>query len=147
MTNKFDLVTVMTNLGAGASEVISIGGAVSSGKTRFLTYIKISRAATLLGSAATDVTAIVVSAAESAAGLTFSEISTTGKLPMHLAGQLNCSGESGLVYPEVVAEVHAPNKPNMNHPICSVIGGASAFMVLAVQSGPATRIFAQYYDA
>lgn len=146
MANKFDLVTVMTNLGA-ASDVLSIGGAVAAGKTRFLTYIKISRQAALLGSGATNVTAIVVSAAESATGLTYSEISTTGILPLHLPGMLNCSGHSGMVYPEAIAEVHVPNKPNMKHPICKVTGGASAFMVLAVSSACATRVFAQYYDA
>lgn len=146
MANKFNLETVMTVNGAAASAVISIGTAVAAGKTRFLTYLKIERSARMSGGEVTGATAAIVSAAETAAGLTYSEISTF-KMPLQLHALSNTSGISGINNPGILAEAKIPNKPNMNHPICAVTGGASSYMVLAINSGPATRIFAQYFDA
>jgi hypothetical protein len=38
-----------------------------------------------------------------------------------------------------------PDRPDIDHPILAVAGG-STLMGIYVPSGPACRIFAQYYD-
>jgi len=46
-----------------------------------------------------------------------------------------------------VTGVSVPDRPDIDHPILSLVGGASAYMVVAVhENAPSTRIFAQYYD-
>jgi len=146
MANIFDLKTVVTQLSSGVTGAQSIGGRVPTGKTRFLTYLKLERISRIPGTTATVLTGVVASVAESAPGITTSEISAVRLLGFTLPGMSSGSGASGLGHCDAFAELEIPKTPNMNHPIAKVTGGASAFMVFALSSGPSARVMAQYYD-
>lgn len=146
MSNVFDLKTVVTQLSSGVTGAQSIGGRVPTGKTRFLTYLKIERISRIPGTTATVLTGVVASVAESAPGITTSEISAVRLFGFTLPGMSSGSGASGLGHCDAFAEVEIPKTPNMDHPVAKVEGGASSFMVFALSSGPSARVMAQYYD-
>lgn len=147
MANKYDLVNVVVS--AHGSDVYNIGGAVPSGKTRFLTYIRISKRdiSPVAATIASGCTGIVCCEAQTAVDLTYCQCSNI-KLPLMLHGCYSSDQQGTRALPDVVLENSIPKRPNMDNPIIAVTGGAATVaMVVALNSGPTCRIFAQYYDA
>lgn len=146
MANKYDLQSFYVSNTAGASHSTHIGGLIPAGKTRFLTYIRIERSAgASVVSIITGITALVGSVAYSDA--TGVEVSAGALMPLHLQQVSNAVGSGIALINEASYRNQMPDRPDINHPILSVAGGASNWMQLCVISaGPGTTAFAQYYD-
>ena len=159
MANKYDLKTALMSVASDGAVMTTIGakvgsGIIASGKTRFLTYIRVNR--TSVASGMTAVTGytdggIIVCGLSSISGAaefgTYSAATamTDGMLGISLQ-HVNMSDISAPGMPPQVALVqNIPDRPDIDHPILAV-GGGSALMGVYVPSGPACRIFAQYYD-
>jgi len=163
MANKYDLKTAVMSVASDANVLTAIGskissGIISSGKTRFLTYIRITRSA--VASGCTAITGHIGSVANGAvfnmtsmggiasfaAGSAATAVSEA-VLPIGLQ-YVNISDVSGTaVYAADGALVQSiPDRPDINHPILAITGTGSNFLGIYVPSGPGCRIFAQYYD-
>lgn len=144
MANKYDLKTVVANVGV-ASGLTNIGTNIPAGKTRFLTYIRLERSVVGRASTLTGVTGMVVSVAES--DLKVSELSAGTALVFGLAG---VSAEAGSCcnVPDIGYVNSIPDRPDVNHPILSMVGAGSTWMTFATISavGATASLFAQYYD-
>ena len=146
MANKYDLMSFYASNTANASHATHIGGLIPAGKTRFLTYIRIERAtAVSLASLITGVTALIGSVAYSNA--TGVEVSAGVLMALHLQNVSNAVGSSIMGIEEASYRTQIPDRPDIDHPILAVAGGASNWMQLCViGTGPGTTVFAQYYD-
>jgi hypothetical protein len=156
MANKYDLKTAVMSIAADASVMTTIGakvgsGIIASGKTRFLTYIRIERTARCLGATVATghsgncmVCAITgISGAAKFATYTASTALSEAAMPFGLAPtQSNVSVPMGIT---AAMYQNTPDRPDIDHPLIAV-GGGSSLMGIHVPSGPACRIFAQYYD-
>lgn len=149
MANKYDLKSVYISNIANISGTFSIGELIPAGKTRFLTYLRVERAGAVTSAATliTGMSAIVASTpiAGTHASCEMSDVSGGALMPLHLAGITAASGAGGL--PNAVFANQIPDRPEINHPLISVAGGASAYMAVGVHAvAPAVKMFAQYYD-
>jgi len=156
MANKYDLKMAVMSIAADAGVMTTIGakvgsGIIASGKTRFLTYIRIERTANCLG--ATVATGhnggcmvcapSGISGAAKFATYTASTALSEAVLPFGLAPtQSNTSVPMGIAAAMVQS---IPDRPDIDHPLIAVVGGSS-LLGIHVATGPACRIFAQYYD-
>lgn len=146
MANKFDLNTFTTHVTAGASCTLDIGGAVAAGKTRFLTYLRVDRERTVSeGTGATGASVIIGSNA--ASGIEYDDVTSNLILPLKLYDMPSSggAGKQEREMPDRVFANYTPDRPDIEHPICTVTG--AAYMMLSKEAaGPAIRVFAQYYD-
>lgn len=163
MANKYDLKTAIMSIAAGGEVFTTIGakvssGVIASGKTRFLTYIRINRTANVnvvtavTGHSAADGGGCMVcgvsgcnGAASFAAFTTIATALTEGMLAIGLPHVTGLSDGGTCRVPSEALVQSIPDRPDINHPILAVAGG-STLMGIYVPSGPACRIFAQYYD-
>lgn len=145
MANKYDLGTklVKDTDAAAACWTTNIGGAVPSGKTRFLTYIRVARKS--------DITmgiAGLISQIEVAVACYSTNASTVTSYTTMLADAkalirmplMSMTSVVGTVDAEIAQEI----KGSIDNPILSV--AASNFMMLGAASGATATILAQYYD-
>jgi len=159
MANKYDLKTAIMSIASGGEVFTTIGakvssGVITSGKTRFLTYIRIDRTSNVYGDTAVTGHSMadgggcmvcglsgINGAASFAAFTTIATALTEGMLAIGLVHMSSVSG------PPAEGALHSniPDRPDVDHPILAV-GGGSTLMGIYVPSGPACRIFAQYYD-
>ena len=148
MTNKYDLETKLFNISGDASVLTYIGtGQIPTGKTRFLTYIRVERITNVTPGAA-GVTGMFVAVASSptiVAGidaigsLAGSLMTTFGKLPLSIATILTMSH---IPKDALTMEV----KGTIKEPILSVAG--TKYMMLGSPEDTASvAVFAQYFDA
>jgi hypothetical protein len=163
MANKYDLKTAIMSIAAGGEVMTTIGakvgsGVIASGKTRFLTYIRVNRtanvnaASAVTGHSAADGGGCMVcglsgmNGAASFATFSMATAMTDGMLAIGLQHVTGMSDAGAQVTPPEAALVQSmPDRPDIDHPILAV-GGGSTLMGIYVPSGPACRIFAQYYD-
>jgi len=147
MANKYDLKTVVISATANTAGVHNIGSgsaAIPAGKTRFLTYIRAEKTDPIATVATALTTAVAaVSAATNLSMISAATASAQIALPIGFP-KMSVTGEA---VPAKIIDTSIPDRPDIDHPILALAGGASAFMVLQVKAaGPAARIFAQYYD-
>jgi len=147
MANKWDLTTVTWSCTGGASSSQNIGGLIPAGRTRFLCYLRIEESRIL------------------SAGLTTSGASwTVGSCALTAVSHGDCS--AGALYnmklwayersttgamqktPRNTYLGYFPRNPGqIEHPIVSMAGGTSAFMIISrSNAGCSAQCFAQYYD-
>ena len=140
MANKYDLKTwngIALASTSGGSAGTNVGSdAIASGKTRFLTYIRVVRKSMSPTGGASGVSVRIGSTATSAPST--GDLVPASGLKMKVA-MPSVDAASGVADVVVVAEV----KGSLENPILSV--GGSACMGLIV-SGPDVNVFAQYYD-
>jgi len=143
MANKYDLKTAVAVVGGASSGVYNIGTNIENGKTRFLTYIRLERNAATSTVNVTGLTAMVVSTAKS--DMSVSNLSAGTALVMGLPA---ISGTSASGVPEIAFVNCIPDRPDVDHPILSMIGAGSTWMTFAPISSPGVEalLFAQYYD-
>lgn len=140
MANKYDLKTwngiALASGGAGATGTNIGGAAVATGKNRFLTYIRVSRAKMDTCSLCT------------AAGLQIGSVTTSAPSATSVLGGIKAkigmpqrSGATALAFTE--ADIVQEIEGTIERPILSVGGGA--WMGIAL-SGATVDVHAQYYD-
>jgi len=151
MANKFDIKTMIGSATVGASSCHQIGSAIPTGKTRFLTYIRVERAGKIATDTSVPILSVAVgsvsdSAAAHATALGVSNVSAGGLLWLGLAGITRTAANADPLADHVFIN-HIPDRPDVDHPILSLAGTATNFMMVGVKaSGAAATIFAQYYD-
>lgn len=145
MANKYDLKTWVAQsligvAGTAALSNVTIGSSTAAtGKTRFLTYIRVQRARITVSSAQGSMAVFIGDAAAlrpSAGSIT---AAANLKLEFYFPGAAT-NPDNEMAY---IQEI----KGTIEHPIISVAGGT--YMGVAVGSaavGSAVNIFAQYYD-
>ena len=147
MGNKWDLKTVLAidSMGkAGTpSTVTNIGGAIASGKTRFLTYIRVERRTPLISddtnlgmeaAVGSHTTAVDVS-------MTYASVAAADVARLILVSP-DVSALSGYVGSEAVLRNEV--RGDIEHPILSVAG--PNYMVLGICSSATAMVFAEYFD-
>ena len=152
MPNKHDLKTVFQSLTANAEDAVVIAevstvSAVPTGKTRFLTYLKIERTLGISAEdGATGLTAVMASVATASNLSSPASAVVAGKLYAGLAGVSASTVSTFVPIVDASVKVEIPETgPDMENPIISVAGGSC--MVLHVNDGgPAAQLIAQYYD-
>jgi len=147
MANIHDLKTEAISIAVGASMSTNIGGNIPTGKSRFLTFLRVERTSAILRTTAlSGSTFNVGSHANSAADA--GDISTIRAFGLRLHYTEINTQACQAMYPAKAFVNQSGNRPNINHPLCVVAGGASSYMMLARDiSGPQVLVFAQYYDA
>ena len=150
MANKHDLQYVYAS-GVASNAATNIGGAIAAGKTRFLTYIRVSRSGGASMGASTNGGHVVVAPHSAVASGQVTDFWASRTLAVVLPNASAASNAS-LANKAIVQEI--PRTPNMDHPILSVAGGASSYMVVgngeastvALAAIDEVDIFAIYYD-
>ena len=143
MATKHDIVTFFKSITTDAKAAVSIGGAVPTGKTRFVTYARIERTERVI-SGFSGLTGLLCEAPNKT---TLSSISSyasavsVGKLQLNLAG---CSASSHAAIPDIGMVNQVPDRPDVDHPLLSIAGGK--YMYFAVPKIPAASLFVQYFD-
>ena len=141
MANKYDLKTwngvALSSTATGGATGTNIGsGKIASGKTRFLTHIRVVRKNTTVGSAMTGAKVRIGSTATSAPS-TGNLVPASGmKMRVAMPSVASVNDGANVV---AVADIEG----SLEHPILSVGGGGC--MGLTV-SGSAVDVFAQYFD-
>ena len=147
MANKYDLNYVYAS-GVASNAATSIGGAIAAGKTRFLTYIRVTRTGDYMGASIGG--HVMVGPHSAAATGSASDFIASRTLSIILPVAAN--GSHTMTDSAIVQEV--PETPDMNHPILSVAGGSSSYMLAGNAASSQTDatctapvdIFAIYYD-
>jgi len=145
MANKYDLKTWVrqsllgANLSAALSNAVIGSDTAATGKTRFLTYLRVQRARITVSSAQGS---MVVSVGECDTSIPSAASITTAA---NLKAELYFPGAATGVMPEsgYVQEMRG----TIEHPIIAIAGGT--YMGIAVGSaalGSAANVFAEYYD-
>ena len=150
MANKHDLKTVYQSLSGGTEDAVVIAevstvSAVPTGKTRFLTYLKLDRQAIAsCGSLVTALSGQIASVATASNLSSYASAVVNGKLTVTLQG-CNASVESSAIAPNAALRKIIPRKPSRDNPILSVAGG-SCMVFHTDNTGCTAHLFAQYYD-
>lgn len=139
MANKYDLKTWKIAT-AVSGTLTNIGGTITDGKTRFLTYLRVENVGPV-GSACGTGLAVLIGSQTAATTPTATSVSAGGKLPIRFP---KVTGVTALNTFALSPEKAIPAVPSIEHPILSVTG--SGWMSLIVRSGPSAGIFAEYYD-
>ncbi len=139
MANKYDLKTWMIKTAASGT-LTNIGGTIDSGKTRFLTYLKVEKSDPV-GSGCGSTIEVLIASQTAATTPTAAVVSAGAKLPIRIA-RASAATTVGNYPHNVMREM--PDSPSLEHPLMSVTG--SGWMSLIVRSGPAMCVFATYYD-
>ena len=151
MANKHDLQYMFAS-SVASNAATNIGGAIAAGKTRFLTYIRVTKTDDATYAYASTAGGHVVVAPHSAvASGQVTDFWASRTLGIVLPNISACS-DAG--YPAEALQQAIPRTPNMDHPILSVAGGASSYMLVgngerstvALASVCMVDIFAIYYD-
>ena len=145
MANKHNLVTFFQSMVSTGSTPISIGGAVPTGKTRFVTFVRVSKTEEVLASATSGLTGVLGVATDLTRMSAISTIAATLSgtvLTLGLAG-VSAASAAGAV-PAAVFVNQCPTRPNMNPPIVSV--GSGKYLYYGRPKIPAASLFVQYYD-
>ena len=142
MANKFDLKTktVLTD----ASIVTNLGGAIATGKTRFLTFIQVKRATPLMDTGVDQESIEVAVACHATDGCTHESLASEGdyaKLVLHTASIATAGCDLDICDGALVNKI----KGSIENPILSVVG--PNYMTLSSGSTVTVAIFAQYFDA
>lgn len=143
MANKFDLKTQLWRTG-GATLSTNIGTtAVPTGKTRFLTFIRVERLGNII-SGGNGATVLEVAVASRETGTTdladdfVSIASAYGKLILKTASIISAQNLPDNVFTKELQRT-------IENPILSVAG--SNYMILAIEESASASVFAQYFDA
>lgn len=148
MANIHDLKTWYNSTSSAASLATNIGGNIATGKTRFLTYIRIERSEIASNGAISLSGTSFLVGSHAHSSVSFNDMTGVANFAIALAELEQSSLEKNANIPDNVLSIHFPGTPDMNSPICQVTGGSSSYMMLCrSNAGPQTRIFAQYYDA
>ncbi len=139
MANRHNLKTWMIKTAASGT-LTNIGGTIDSGKTRFLTYLKVEKSDPV-GSGAGSTVEVLIASQTAATTPTAAVVSAGAKLPIRIARVSAVTGVCNYPHPHTRT---MPGKPSLEHPLMSVTG--SGWMSLIVRSGPAMCVFATYYD-
>ena len=141
MANKYDLKTwVKRSLVAGASARCIGSDAVAAGKTRFLTYIRVTRAqvtATAMGSLVCGIASVAASSPTAGSALDTSVLKLNFNFPGWGAGSYVTIDDAF-----VVQEIQG----SIEHPIISVAGESYMSVATPTVAGSVCDIFAEYYD-
>ena len=143
MANKFDLKSDYQSNVAGATSTFNIGTLIPTGKTRFLTYLRVSRNEIISAlSIVTGVTGIVGSIAYSNGSSAY--VSAGALMPFDLMAASNAATSQTFLSDKMFDMEY---RGSIEHPLVSVQGGASSWMTVHTKAThPAHRIFTQYYD-
>ena len=144
MANKYDLKTwAKLNLTTATVAGTNIGsGVVPTGKTRFLTYIRVQRTGTTITSLAVGSMLLAIASIATSKPTAASALKATALLlPIHLPGASKTLGEGMLdqVYSQEI-------RGSIENPILSVGGGAFMGIMGSKTAGKTADVFAQYYD-
>jgi len=140
MANKHDLKSwLFTSTAALASNTTNIGSQVASGKTRFLTHIRVDRTAQILN--ISDFTEVEM----------FLATQTTGSSFLSTLGDVKAVAQLAQVIPAASADtsVQAAVKyvkemrGTIEQPLLTISGGST---LVVGMSSAAMAVFAQYYD-
>lgn len=139
MANKYDLKTWIRRSLVGSSLGACVGSdTAATGKTRFLTYIRVNRKGVGLSTAASLVVGVGSVTTSQPTGTNV--LSTTGLL-VHMQ------------FPEVVSAIHAGGvgtiqeiRGSIDHPIVSVAGGGYMGVAAGSTAAAIADVFCQYYD-
>ena len=147
MANKFDLEYQFESVTAGASLSTHIGGRIPTGKTRFLTYLRVDKRIHIQeGSDLTGVSLLIGSVAASDAAYTTISAGRMLGLFLNSVSMSNDSGTQDILDEHLRQQL--PKEPDMKSPLVSKVGGASSWLMIGVpRSCAASTILAAYFDA
>jgi len=142
MANKYDLKTwVKVSLAATTDAATNIGSSVvPTGKTRFLTYIRVQRKDAAVSSIPVKSLLIGIGSIATSKPTGASIMKATAlKMPIHFPA---ASGTGAVLDSPIIQEIRG----SIDHPILTVAGGS--FMGIAASDTAAEKacVFAQYYD-
>lgn len=150
MPNKFDLQTWYCS-GLASQTLTNIGGTIVSGKTRFVTFIRVIKPDVIMTAALTG--ACVEIASVATANASIAQISAGTKMRLHMP----CISAAGSYTPFVGKTIcfdDVPDKPDMDHPLFAVTGSnwcavwsRSGNSAHVPNSAAVVNLFATYYDA
>ena len=142
MANKYDLKTWIRRSLVGAAAGACVGSdTAATGKTRFLTYIRVNRKGVTLSSMASLVCG--VGSVTTSAPTGTNVLSVTG-LKLHFNFPALSLGTTGIHVGDsmVMQEVRG----SIEHPIVSVAGGTYMGVAAGSTAGQLADVFATYYD-
>jgi len=134
MAKNYNIQTVSKRLDSG-STVITIGGLVAAGMTRYVTFIRVNP---LSSDNNTGAKVYLSSAASVSGAITCASASLAQKMVVYIATATTAGRK----------DVMVPPSPDTEHPLFTVASGAylNAFLSTTATGTGSVSLFVQYYD-